>query len=110
MSNLRIALRETSARRLFAAHAQSCVGSGMAFVALPLLAYEFTGSAWAGHPRLLPEITPAIPAGTPPGPPPRPPARRGPRPLRLAPPDDLRRHPACAGLPAAVAGRSAADR
>jgi predicted MFS family arabinose efflux permease len=63
MSNLRIALRETPARRLFAAHAQSCVGSGMAFVALPLLAYEFTGSAWAVTAVLLPEIAPAIVLG-----------------------------------------------
>jgi len=63
MSNLRIALLETSARRLFAAHAQSCVGSGMAFVGLPLLAYEFTGSAWAVTAVLLPEIAPAIVLG-----------------------------------------------
>src|SRR5262249_56256468 len=63
MSNLRIALRQTSARRLFAAHAQSCVGSGMAYVALPLLAYEFTGSAWAVAAVLLPEIAPAIVLG-----------------------------------------------
>jgi MFS family permease len=63
MSNLRIALHETSARRLFAAHAQSCVGSGMAFVGLPLLAYEFTGSAWAVTAVLLPEIAPAIVLG-----------------------------------------------
>jgi MFS family permease len=63
MSNLRIALLETSARRLFVAHAQSCVGSGMAFVGLPLLAYEFTGSAWAITAVLLPEIAPAIVLG-----------------------------------------------
>jgi hypothetical protein len=63
MSNLRIALLDTSARRLFAAHAQSCVGSGMAFVGLPLLAYEFTGSAWAVAAVLLPEIAPAIVLG-----------------------------------------------
>jgi predicted MFS family arabinose efflux permease len=63
MSNLRIALLETSARRLLAAHAQSCVGSGMAFVGLPLLAYEFTGSAWAVTAVLLPEIAPAIVLG-----------------------------------------------
>ena len=60
MSNLRIALLERSARRLFAAHAQSFVGSGMAFVGLPLLAYEFTGSAWAVAAVLLPEIAPAV--------------------------------------------------
>src|SRR3954447_26594528 len=63
MSNLRVALLETSARRLCAAHAQSCVGSGMAFVGLPLLAYEFTGSAWAVTAVLLPEFVPAVVLG-----------------------------------------------
>jgi MFS family permease len=63
MSNLRHALVDPAARRLFAAHAQSCVGSGMAFVALPLLAYEFSGSAWAVTAVLLPDIVPAIVLG-----------------------------------------------
>jgi MFS family permease len=63
MSNLRNALVDPAARRLFVAHAQSCVGSGIGFVALPLLAYEFTGSAWAVTAVLLPDIVPAVVLG-----------------------------------------------
>ena len=54
------ALSQAPARRFFAAHAQSCLGSGLAVVALPLLAYERFGTAWAVTAVLLPELLPAI--------------------------------------------------
>ena len=41
----RAALSGAPARRFFAAHAQSCLGTGLAYVALPLLAYERFDSA-----------------------------------------------------------------
>ena len=44
---LRAALADAQSRRFFGAHAQSCLGSGLAYVALPLLAYDRFGSAWA---------------------------------------------------------------
>src|SRR4051794_10896248 len=56
----RAALSDARARRFFAAHAQSCVGSGLALVALPLLAYERFGTAWAISAVLLPELLPGI--------------------------------------------------
>lgn len=57
---LRAALATAPARRFFAAHAQSCLGTGVAYVALPLLAYDRFGSAWAVAAVLLPELLPAI--------------------------------------------------
>jgi MFS family permease len=57
---LREALADASSRRFFAAHAQSCLGSGLALVALPLMAYEHTGSAWAITAVLVPDLLPAI--------------------------------------------------
>ena len=57
---LRAALADSTSRRFFAAHAQSCLGSGLAHVALPLLAYEQTGSAWAVTAVLIPDLLPAI--------------------------------------------------
>jgi MFS family permease len=57
---LRAALANSGSRRFFAAHAQSCVGTGLAYVALPLLAYDRFGSAWAVAGVLLPELLPAI--------------------------------------------------
>lgn len=57
---LRAALSEKSGRRFFAAHAQSCLGSGLAYVALPLLAYDRFSSAWAVVAVLLPDLLPAI--------------------------------------------------
>jgi hypothetical protein len=36
----RAALAGPPAQRFFAAHAQSCLGTGLAYVALPLLAYD----------------------------------------------------------------------
>ncbi len=57
---LRAALADAPSRRFFAAHAQSCLGSGLAHVALPLLAYQHTGSAWAVTAVLVPDLLPAI--------------------------------------------------
>ena len=57
---LRAALADAPSRRFFLAHAQSCLGSGLAYVALPLLAYDRFGSAWAVVAVLLPDLLPAI--------------------------------------------------
>jgi MFS family permease len=57
---LRAALADAPSRRFFLAHAQSCVGSGLAYVAFPLLAYDRFGSAWAVVAVLLPDLLPAI--------------------------------------------------
>src|SRR5215217_5659778 len=57
---LRAALGDAPSRRFFAAHAQSCLGSGLAYVALPLLAYDRFGSAWAVVAVLLPDLLPAV--------------------------------------------------
>jgi MFS family permease len=57
---LRAALADAQSRRFFAAHAQSCLGSGLAYVALPLLAYDRFGSAWAVVAVLLPDLLPAV--------------------------------------------------
>jgi MFS family permease len=60
---LRAALGTSEVRRYFLAHAQSCLGSGLALVALPLLAYDRFGSAWAVVAVLLPDLLPAIVLG-----------------------------------------------
>ena len=57
---MRAALADGASRRFFAAHAQSSLGSGLAHVALPLLAYDLTGSAWAVTAVLVPDLLPAI--------------------------------------------------
>jgi MFS family permease len=57
---LRTALADSASRRFFTAHAQSCLGSGLAHVAMPLLAYEHTRSAWAVTAVLIPDLLPAI--------------------------------------------------
>jgi MFS family permease len=57
---LRAAVADPASRRFFIAHAQSCLGSGLAHVVLPLLAYEHTGSAWAVTAVLVPDLLPAI--------------------------------------------------
>ncbi|HKG65367.1 MAG TPA: MFS transporter, partial [Solirubrobacteraceae bacterium] len=57
---MRAALGDAPSRRFFAAHAQSCLGSGLAYVALPLLAYDRFGSAWAVVAVLLPDLLPAV--------------------------------------------------
>jgi MFS family permease len=59
----RAALAGSPARRFFAAHAQSCLGTGLANLALPLLAYDRFGSAWAVSAVLLPDLLPAIVLG-----------------------------------------------
>src|SRR3954465_15862194 len=59
----RQALAQRDARRFFAAHAQSCVGTGLAYVALPLLAYDRFETPWAVSAVLLPELLPAIVLG-----------------------------------------------
>jgi MFS family permease len=60
---LRAALANASSRRFFFAHAQSCLGSGLAYVALPLLAYDRFDTAWAVVAVLLPDLLPAIVLG-----------------------------------------------
>src|SRR3954468_4193230 len=59
----RQALAHPDARRFFAAHAQSCLGTGLAYVALPLLAYDRFETPWAVSAVLLPELLPAIVLG-----------------------------------------------
>ena len=59
----RRALSGAPARRFFAAHAQSCLGSGLAYVGLPLLAYERFETPWAIAAVLLPDLLPAIVLG-----------------------------------------------
>lgn len=59
----RAALSGAPARRFFAAHAQSCLGTGLAYVALPLLAYDRFQTPWAIAAVLLPELLPAIVLG-----------------------------------------------
>ena len=60
---MRAAVADAPSRRFFVAHAQSCLGSGLAYVALPLLAYDRFGSAWAVVAVLLPDLLPAIVLG-----------------------------------------------
>jgi MFS family permease len=60
---LRQLLRCPARRRFFGAHAQSCLGSGLAHVALPLLAYDRTGRPWAVTAVLIPDLLPAIVLG-----------------------------------------------
>jgi MFS family permease len=57
---LRQALADAPSRRFFTAHAQSCLGSGLAHVVLPLIAYDHTRSAWAVTAVLIPDLMPAI--------------------------------------------------
>src|SRR4051812_50042122 len=72
----RESLAGAPARRFFVAHAQSCLGTGLAYVALPLLAYERFDSAWAVSAVLVPDPPPAIGPWPPVG---RPGGRGGPR-------------------------------
>ena len=60
---MRKLLRCPARRRFFGAHAQSCLGSGLAHVALPLLAYDRTGRPWAVTAVLIPDLLPAIVLG-----------------------------------------------
>jgi MFS family permease len=52
--------REPRARRLLAAHAQSSLGNGAAYVALLVLAYDRFGSPWAVTLVLLADLVPAM--------------------------------------------------
>jgi MFS family permease len=60
---MRQALRDPAWRRFFGAHAQSCLGSGLAHIAMPLLAFDRTGSPWAVAGVLIPDLLPAIVLG-----------------------------------------------
>jgi MFS family permease len=60
---MRQALVDKAALRFFVAHGQSCLGSGLAHVALPLLAFDKTGSPWAITAVLVPDLLPAIVLG-----------------------------------------------
>ena len=60
---LRSALASSAARRFFAAHAQSSLGTGLALLALPLLALDRFGSPMAISAVLLPELLPAVVLG-----------------------------------------------
>src|ERR1700754_1759537 len=60
---LRSALARPAARRFFAAHAQSSLGSGLALLALPLIALDRFGSPMAVSAVLLPDLLPAIVLG-----------------------------------------------
>ena len=57
------ALSARGARRFFFAHAQSSLGSGIAIVGLPLLAYDRYHTAWALTAVLLCELLPAVVLG-----------------------------------------------
>ena len=63
MRALGAALKARGARRFFFAHAQSSIGSGIAMVGLPLLAYDHYHSAWALTAVLLCELLPAVALG-----------------------------------------------
>jgi MFS family permease len=60
----RAALTDAPSRRFFLAHAQSCVGTGLASLALPLLAYDRFHSVEAVSLVLLVGLLPAIAFGT----------------------------------------------
>ena len=60
MRALGAALKPRGARRFFVAHAQSSIGSGIALVGLPLLAYERFHTPWALTVDLLCELLPAV--------------------------------------------------
>jgi MFS family permease len=57
------ALKARGARRFFFAHAQSSLGSGIAIVGLPLLAYDRFHTPWALTGVLLCELLPAVVLG-----------------------------------------------
>ena len=63
MRALGAALAPRGARRFFLAHAQSSIGSGIALVGLPLLAYERFHTPWALTVVLLCELLPAVALG-----------------------------------------------
>ena len=63
MSAFGAALKPRGARRFFLAHAQSSLGSGIAIVGLPLLAYDHYRTPWALTAVLLCELLPAVALG-----------------------------------------------
>ena len=63
MRALGAALTARGARRFFIAHAQSSLGSGIAIVGLPLLAYERFHTPWALTGILLCDLVPAFALG-----------------------------------------------
>ena len=63
MRALGAALTARGARRFFLAHAQSSIGSGIAIVGLPLLAYDRFHTPWALTGVLLCELLPAVVLG-----------------------------------------------
>ena len=79
------ALSARGAKRFFFAHAQSSLGSGIAIVGLPLLAYDHYHTPWALTAVLLCELLPAVALG---------PARRARRPDVTADGAGRRRRPA----------------
>jgi MFS family permease len=60
---IRSALATPAARRFFAAHAQSSLGTGLALLALPLIALDRFHSPLAVSAVLLPDLLPAIVLG-----------------------------------------------
>jgi MFS family permease len=60
---IRAALADAPSRRFFAAHTQSCIGTGLATLALPLLAYDRFHTAAAVSAVLLPGLLPAVVLG-----------------------------------------------
>jgi MFS family permease len=57
---MRVLVTEHRARWFFAAHLQSALGTGAAYVALLVLAYDRLGSAWGATAVLLADLAPAM--------------------------------------------------
>lgn len=57
---MKVLVTEQRARWFFAAHLQSALGTGAAYVALLVLAYDRLGSAWGATAVLLADLAPAM--------------------------------------------------
>src|SRR3954471_23530202 len=57
---MKVLVTERRARWFFAAHLQSALGTGAAYVALLVLAYDRLGSAWGASAVLLGDLAPAM--------------------------------------------------
>jgi MFS family permease len=57
---MKVLVTEQKARWFFAAHLQSALGTGAAYVALLVLAYDRLGSAWGATAVLLADLAPAM--------------------------------------------------
>jgi MFS family permease len=57
---MKVLVTEHRARWFFAAHLQSALGTGAAYVALLVLAYDRLGSAWGASAVLLADLAPAM--------------------------------------------------